>query len=290
MANFPQESSQGRRDLHRLLEEWSLLNEIDLTPARAKANHRRVQRFLWSAGITDASELNFAVLQHFIVGMQKRGLKPGAIRENWSTVHAFGRYCQRRKAVDWAYLSEDLRLPKVPDTPPRYLDEAATAEVVAFSRYLGCEYEVRLGLCTGLRRDELRTLKWSNFNLPEKFVGVVGKGDKYRGVPLITQLANDLAVIAGAKDDWVFPSHGNHQLPRSKSFWDRQLRPIRAKVPELTGSWHMLRKTFATRLAQRGVSIALVQAWLGHAQVTTTMRYYVNARQNQYNDEIEKLM
>ena len=36
---------------------------------------------------------------------------------------------------------------------------------------------------------------------------------------------------------------------------------------------HMLRHTCASRMVQRGVPLAVVQAWMGHATIATTMRY-----------------
>ena len=37
--------------------------------------------------------------------------------------------------------------------------------------------------------------------------------------------------------------------------------------------WHLFRHTFASRLVQAGVPIAKVSAWLGHANISTTMIY-----------------
>ncbi len=38
-------------------------------------------------------------------------------------------------------------------------------------------------------------------------------------------------------------------------------------------SAHTLRHTFASRLVQKGVNLAHIQALLGHKSITTTMRY-----------------
>jgi hypothetical protein len=41
--------------------------------------------------------------------------------------------------------------------------------------------------------------------------------------------------------------------------------------------FHTLRHTFVTRLAQSGVHVTKIQAWAGHASITTTQTYMHHA-------------
>jgi integrase len=50
-----------------------------------------------------------------------------------------------------------------------------------------------------------------------------------------------------------------------------------AKVRKL--GFHTLRHTFCTRLAQNGVHVTKIQAWAGHASITTTQGYMHHAPQ-----------
>jgi site-specific recombinase XerD len=45
----------------------------------------------------------------------------------------------------------------------------------------------------------------------------------------------------------------------------------RAGIPKIT--WHMFRHPFASRLTRDGVDIVTVKELLGHANISTTMRY-----------------
>ena len=55
---------------------------------------------------------------------------------------------------------------------------------------------------------------------------------------------------------------------------------------------HMLRHTCASRMVQRGVPLAVVQKWMGHATITTTMRYAHLAPSSlmQAKDALEQIM
>jgi integrase len=83
------------------------------------------------------------------------------------------------------------------------------------------------------------------------------------------------AVIAGcvaAEDDLVFGHpHTGHPLDRSQvsKRFKRTLK--RAGVREVR--FHDLRHTFGTRCAAAGVPLRALQAWMGHADIKTTMVY-----------------
>ena len=56
---------------------------------------------------------------------------------------------------------------------------------------------------------------------------------------------------------------------------------------------HMLRHTYGTRLNDAGVNVKAMQAMMGHKDIDTTMRIYVDASENlitQSSDDYEKLI
>ena len=81
---------------------------------------------------------------------------------------------------------------------------------------------------------------------------------------------------------------------RSYNWWLRySLDPIRELIPTIanmpkgnTGrGWHIIRHTFATKLARAGVELFKIKEWMGHRSINTTMRY--GHLQNQYDKAIE---
>lgn len=55
-------------------------------------------------------------------------------------------------------------------------------------------------------------------------------------------------------------------------------------------SFHDLRRTFGTNLANKGISPKVLQKLMGHASLETTMKYYVNADMDEKRKAVESLV
>lgn len=164
-------------------------------------------------------------------------------------------------------------------------------------RYLTTEEEERLlaaaaawpylqdilvvGLATGLRRNELFSLKADDVDLNLNLVNVLGKGDKFRTVPLdpASKAYAALARLKRAANPWIFTT------PRSKgkiAWLDKSLRSA-CKAAEVEGvTLHTLRHTFCTRLAASGVDVRTIQELAGHSRIETTMKYIHLVERNKH--------
>jgi integrase len=157
---------------------------------------------------------------------------------------------------------------------------------------------LRIAAYTGLRRGELVALRWRDVDFEKRSLRVEGsfshgavtttKGGRARAVPLVAEVAQVLARLghrgyATGPDDPVFPGQVSGHLDASalrRRFVAARdaagLRPLR---------FHDLRHTFGS-LAINRASIVQVQAWMGHADAKTTMRYLHHKSQD---DEAELL-
>lgn len=123
----------------------------------------------------------------------------------------------------------------------------------------------------GLRVSELIALRMDQCNLEVGYVGITGKGDKQRVVPIgRPAVAEVQAYVLGARpmllkqrsSRFVFVTRRGTPLTR-QAFWKLlRARAQRAGIARLP-SPHMLRHSFATHLLQRGPTCALCRRCWG---------------------------
>jgi integrase len=168
--------------------------------------------------------------------------------------------------VRWLYKSgvigglpiPDRLLPKVPESPPRGLNDVELAKLTTLPDPYGFACRVMLG--TGVRWGELLRLQASD--LKDGAISIHGptKSRRSRLAPLPEAL---LAEIRG-------------RVGRLVPFED-QPGSFARKVRRLSGieefNPHRLRHTYAYRWIRNGGSLATLQKVLGHAELETTMRY-----------------
>ena len=131
---------------------------------------------------------------------------------------------------------------------------------------------------TGSRVGAFCMFTAENFSYVEREIRVLDKGNKYRDIPILGSLANELKLHLGhRRTGYVFPS------PRGKTYTPRRIQQL---VKELAGEAgivkrvypHLLRHTIAQYLADRDMPENLLQKFLGHASPRTTQIYYSPGR------------
>jgi len=138
---------------------------------------------------------------------------------------------------------------------------------------------VLFALKTGLRFGELIALEWSDIDFKNNLVtvqksiarGHLGspKSNKIRYVPLLEDVKDTIS-SRYKKHGTVFDKENKPLGPVLCLNWLHRACK-RAGLRRI--GWHTLRHTFASHLAQNGVSVVLIKELLGHADIKTTMRY-----------------
>lgn len=148
-------------------------------------------------------------------------------------------------------------------------DEAELLIQKAYIRRKHLGDAVTLALFTGLRRNELFSLKWSYINRGSIVLpAMVSKTQKSRVVPLVTQSIKTLDDIEH-NGPYVLCNYKGERFKDMKKSFKAALED--ANIENFR--WHDLRHTFASWLVMAGTNILEVRDLLGHADVRTTQRY-----------------
>ncbi|MDR3195274.1 MAG: site-specific tyrosine recombinase XerD [Endomicrobium sp.] len=224
--------------------------------------HQDITDFLWQAKVD--------------------GLKPKSLYRLVESLRQFYKFLNSEdiiKTNPTLYLSS----PRIPENLP---DMLTFDEIMLLLNAVTDKDEVdvrnramlELLYATGLRVSELINLKFSNINLQDNFLRIIGKGSKERLIPFGEKAKTFINIYLlkrkpyANSEDNVFISRLGKKLSRVE-FW-RQLKNISKKAginKNITP--HTLRHSFATHLLAGGADIRFVQEMLGHASIATTQIY-----------------
>lgn len=142
----------------------------------------------------------------------------------------------------------------------------------------------RFTFLAACRHAEVVSLRWPNVDFFAREFTVLGKGEKFRTLPMTPELEKLLRAQLGNHPEFVF-TYAAQRADKAKGLVRGKRYPItyaglksmmRRKVVAAglaDFSMHDIRRTRATRIwRQRGDAVA-VQAILGHTELSTTMRY-----------------
>lgn len=133
----------------------------------------------------------------------------------------------------------------------------------------------------GLRVSELVNLRLSDLFLEERFVRVIGKGNKERLVPISERAIKELRYwfmdrnlmqVKPGEEDYVFLNRRGAHLTRVMILIMIKKQAREAGIQKVI-SPHTLRHSFATALLKGGADLRAIQDMLGHEDIGTTEIY-----------------
>ncbi|MFP5519527.1 MAG: tyrosine-type recombinase/integrase [Bdellovibrionia bacterium] len=223
-------------------------------------------------------------VQGFYEFMRKHKLSTRSQARVISSLRTYFKFCET-KGQKCPELRE-LRPPKVKVTLPKVLTFEEFQSLYAASEAEDKHRTVRNQLTLlflyglGCRVTELIGLNINDFNPSERWVKVLGKGNKERLIPLTEQLYE--ALMHYLKE--VRPFMVKDATP-SILINDRGNRPSRVDVWRWLAAWsakagfaepvnpHRFRHGCATALLEKGADLRSIQMLLGHASIQTTQIY-----------------
>ena len=128
---------------------------------------------------------------------------------------------------------------------------------------------IRLLLLTGCRRDEIRTLRWSDYREGHLFLSDSKTGPRTVWLSLPARTVLDRLPRKGR---WLFPSPQTSG-PVSSTVLDDFWRRVREEAGIADVRLHDLRHTYASMAIMQGESITTTGRLLGHGRPETTLKY-----------------
>ena len=230
-------------------------------------------------------------LQDFIAWRVEAGARPRSTARQLSSFRRFFRHLLREGALKDDPTAQ-IAMPKIGRSLPKSLTEEEVEALLgapAVGDPLGNRDRTMLEVlyATGLRVSELVNLRYSQVNLNQGVIRILGKGNRERLIPLGEEAVRWLneftrtargEILLERQTDYLFPTRRGDRMTR-QAFWHIIKRYARKAGVDRELSPHTLRHAFATHLLNHGADLRVVQMLLGHSDLSTTQIYTHVARE-----------
>lgn len=249
--------------------------------------------YIAKKGIT-IEKVSSEVILEYISQLSEKNIASTTICRRMTTLRMYYGYLVRFHNLV-ANPMYGMKNPKCHHRLPLYIDDESMSEILTkkLAKDTPKEYRsymiIAILYYTGVRASELINIRLTDLSMTNRVIKVVGKGQKEREVmyPLcISQnvqfYVNNVRKSISEKGDYLFESTDG--LPLTTG----QLRIlVRAALERYVGYSlahpHVLRHSFATHLAEKGVGIDIIQHLLGHSELSTTSIYmHINKNRFKY--------
>lgn len=250
-----------------------------------RTTQRSLSRFAAAGGSLPAepSAVNVKHLRAFMIWLEEQGLAAGGIHAHVRSLKALFGWAKRE---DLLTADPSARLER-PSLPRRHLPTMTSEQVGAL---LGAARSTDQPLRdvavlltffdTGLRLEELITLRRDDIDAAKGVLRVIGKGDKERSVPIGTRALTSINAYLLRERR---PKHAGVQalflsrrgLPMTRSCISILLRRLSESVgvERALTTPHTFRRGFAVEFLRNGGDVFTLQQILGHSNLEMTRRY-----------------
>jgi integrase/recombinase XerD len=223
--------------------------------------------------------INEKKLTDFIIFLKKKNLEGSSISRSISAIKGFYKFLIFRNKISSNVLNY-FESPKVERKLPEYLTQKEIDTLL--NKNIDTQQGIRnkaiieFFYATGLRVSELSGIKKSDINWNERWVKVIGKGNKER-IVFFPQSTEDILKVYLQNNKYkdmpyLFVNKSGNKLSR-QSLWKivKMYGKIALFIKNIKP--HTIRHSFATHLLERGLDLRTIQQLLGHKNINTTTIY-----------------
>ena len=237
-------------------------------------------------GMTEISGITHHHIRSWLAAIKEAdpGVKATTLNRKISSLASFYKYARREGLAEKNPVRQ-LHALRKPELLPVSLQESQTEHLMeelafgpgfrGFTDRLICE----LLYSTGMRRQELLTLRETDIAWGTRLIRVLGKGNKERMIPVSESLMDDLRdYIAAKRELEAADKEFLLVLDSGKALYAGYVyRVVKSHLSQVTTqkkrSPHVLRHTFATHLLNNGANIQAIKDLLGHSSLAATQVY-----------------
>ncbi|MDN3205197.1 tyrosine-type recombinase/integrase [Algoriphagus sediminis] len=231
-----------------------------------------------------------AEIRAWIIDLVDEGKSSLTVNRKLATLRSFYKFLLRSKMIakDPTYKLKSLKNPK---KLPEFVQELTIESVLEESNF-DIDFKgqrdrmvIEFLYLTGVRLSELIGLKWSDINMMESQVKVLGKRKKERIIPITQSLKQNIVSYQKVFEEtfpnesqspyFIVSNQGKQSYPMMIYRIVRHYLDIFAQTSKR--SPHVLRHTFATHLLNKGADLNAVKDLLGHANLAATQVYTHNS-------------
>ena len=234
------------------------------------------------------NEVDIIVIRNFLTEELNSGVSKRSCKRRLSSIRHFYKFLYENKYVDdnpFVYIGA----PKTETKYPHALYKEQVREILDENKKRVDEYAYRDQAIlstlyfTGIRASELVSLTIQSVSLTQRYLRVIGKGNKERIVPFTLECKKDIETYLN-KSRGILLARSNKETSvlflnsRGEPLTTRGLEYILDQIEEKTGTFvglhpHLLRHSFATHLLENGADLRVIQELLGHTSLNATQVY-----------------
>lgn len=251
----------------RMIEDMSVRN---LSPATQRSYVHAVSKFSRFFG-RPPDKLGLEEVRTFQVHLVAAGASWGALNQTVCALRFF-----YGVTMDRPELPERIPYARRPRGLPVVLSADEVVRFLEAVPGLKTRTALTTAYAAGLRAAEAARLKASDIDSDRKVIRIEhGKGGKDRYVMLSAQLLTILRTYwrLARPANWMFPGRDETRPIDPQTLHAACRSACAAAGLDKRVTVHTLRHSFATHLLEAGTDIRIIQALLGHSNLSTTARY-----------------
>ena len=228
--------------------------------------------------------VDYHLIRQWIVSLMDHRISAKSINRKISTLKTFFKFLMREGLIEMNP-TDKVVVPKMGKKLPVFVQEKEMNTLLD-GRFFTEDFEgrrdkavVSLFYGTGMRLSELVGIRFSDLNLHERMVKVIGKGSKERLVPFPLEISGVLTEYIQLRNE-LFPDSGNFLFltGSGEPAYNKLIYRIVKKELSLVTtiekkSPHILRHSYATHLLNNGADLNAIKELLGHANLAATQIY-----------------